>query len=272
MQERCDSRCLAFFFDIRAGFERTLNTTIVLKLLGKRDEENLLDYESNHPNHQNFLIQIIACHYLACSTDPAWYMQFIIRSTIHCMARSCVIKYRCNAWCYHNPSDSICHVFSSFTQERERVRNLGLSGWPPGCFCAHGTRSTSSKHCCLFGSFDWWAFRLTYFILCTNHECWKKRYQLSSKSSWPWVVPWRPWVNTPLKIPPPAALVEGVSLRWFILSCEYCISISKIHTQTCYYTLPVAFGKRISKLKNLLGISWNPSPISRFPSPKIRFS
>ncbi len=22
--------------------------------------------------------------------------------------------------------------------------------------------------------------------------CWKKRYQLSSKSSWPWVVPWRP--------------------------------------------------------------------------------
>jgi hypothetical protein len=25
--------------------------------------------------------------------------------------------------------------------------------------------------------------------------CWKKRYQLSSKSSWPWLVPWRPCWN-----------------------------------------------------------------------------
>ncbi len=25
-----------------------------------------------------------------------------------------------------------------------------------------------------------------------GHYCWKKRYQLSSKSSWSWVVPWRP--------------------------------------------------------------------------------
>ncbi len=73
-------------------------------------------------------------------------------------------------------------------------------------------------------------------------------------------------------IPPPAALVEGVLLRWFILSCEYCISISKIHAQTCYHMLPVAFGKRISKLENLSEILWNPPPISRFPSPKIIFS
>ncbi len=102
--------------------------------------------------------------------------------------------------------------------------------------------------------------------------CWKKRYQLSSKSSWPWVVPGCPWLYTPLKILPPAALVEGVLLRWFILSCEYCISISKVRAQTCYHMQPVAFGKQISKLENLLEISWNPSPISRFPSPKIRFS
>ena len=46
----------------------------------------------------------------------------------------------------------------------------------------------------------------------------------------------------------------------------------KICAHTCYHMLPVAFGKRISKLENLLEISWNPSPIVRFPSPKIRFS
>ncbi len=66
------------------------------------------------------------------------------------------------------------------------------------------------------------------------YKCWKKRYQLSSKSSWPWLVPWRPWWNTPLKIPPLAALVEGISLRWFIFCCEYCISISEIRAHTCY--------------------------------------
>jgi hypothetical protein len=43
-------------------------------------------------------------------------------------------------------------------------------------------------------------------------------------------------LNTPLKIPPPAALVEGISLRWFILRCEYCISISEIRAHTCYQT------------------------------------
>ncbi len=74
------------------------------------------------------------------------------------------------------------------------------------------------------------------YTLLRRTDCWKKRYQLSSKSSWPWVVPWRPCWNTPLKILPPAALVEGVSLRWFILSCEYCISISEIRAYTCYQT------------------------------------
>ncbi len=60
-----------------------------------------------------------------------------------------------------------------------------------------------------------------------NDQTVGRRGTKNSKSSWPWVVPWRPWVNTPLKIPPLAALVQGVSLRWFILSCECCISISK---------------------------------------------
>ncbi len=32
----------------------------------------------------------------------------------------------------------------------------------------------------------------------------------------------------------PSALVEGVSLRWFILSCEYLISLNQIHAHTCY--------------------------------------
>ncbi len=32
----------------------------------------------------------------------------------------------------------------------------------------------------------------------------------------------------------PSALVEGVSLRWFILSCEYLISWNQIHAHTCY--------------------------------------
>ena len=83
--------------------------------------------------------------------------------------------------------------------------------------------------------------------------CWKKRYQLISKSSWPWVVPGRPWVNTPLKIPPPAALVEGVLLRWFILSCEHYISISTICAQ--HATSHIQETEKI-----------------RFSSPKIQFS
>ncbi len=67
----------------------------------------------------------------------------------------------------------------------------------------------------------------------------------------------------------PACLVEGLSLRWFILGCEYCISISEIHAHTCYQP---HVGNESPILENLLEISWNPSPISRFLSPKIQFS
>ncbi len=35
------------------------------------------------------------------------------------------------------------------------------------------------------------------------------------------------------EILPPTALVEDVSLRWFILSCEYLISLNQIHAHTC---------------------------------------
>ncbi len=82
--------------------------------------------------------------------------------------------------------------------------------------------------------------------------------------------------NTPLKIPPPAALVEGVLLRWFILSCEYCISISETRAHTCYQTCYQSRRKMILKnchiLESVLGILSFPSPILRFPSPKIQFS
>ena len=43
----------------------------------------------------------------------------------------------------------------------------------------------------------------------------------------------------------------------------------KIRAQTCYQSHS---RNGISKLENLWEISWNPSLISRFPSPKIRFS
>ncbi len=71
------------------------------------------------------------------------------------------------------------------------------------------------------------------------------------------------------EIPPPAALVEGVSLRWFMWSCEYLISLNQIHAHTCYQ---LHVGNESPILENLLEILWNPSPISRFPSPKIQFS
>ncbi len=71
------------------------------------------------------------------------------------------------------------------------------------------------------------------------------------------------------EVPPPAALVEGVLLRWFILSCEYFISLNQIHAHTCYQP---HVGNESPILENLSEISWNPSPISRCPSPKIQFS
>ena len=86
-----------------------------------------------------------------------------------------------------------------------------------------------------------------------EYDCWKKRYQLSSKSSWPWLVPWRPCQNTPLKIPPPAASVEGVSLRWFILSCEYCISTSEIRAHTCYQSRRKKESQKMPDTRECLG-------------------
>ncbi len=84
-------------------------------------------------------------------------------------------------------------------------------------------------------------------------------------------------LNTPLRSPSdclsrspsPTALVEGVLLRWFILSCEYLISLNQIHAHTCYQ---LHVGNESPILETLSEILWNPSPISRFPSPKIRFS
>jgi hypothetical protein len=67
----------------------------------------------------------------------------------------------------------------------------------------------------------------------------------------------------------PSALVEGVSLRWVILSCGYLISLNQIHAHTCYQ---LHVGNESPILENLPEISWNPSPISRFLPPKIQFS
>ncbi len=57
----------------------------------------------------------------------------------------------------------------------------------------------------------------------------------TSSALWPWLV----WYLDVLvihtaEIPPPAALVEGILLRWFILSCEYLISPKQISAHTCY--------------------------------------
>ena len=51
----------------------------------------------------------------------------------------------------------------------------------------------------------------------------------------------------------------------------YCISVSKIHAQTCYHMLPVAFGKRISKLENLWKYREIPLQYRDFPLLKSDF-
>ncbi len=45
------------------------------------------------------------------------------------------------------------------------------------------------------------------------------------------LVPWRPCQTHQCKF---RALVEGVLLRWFILSCEYLSSTTEIHAHKCY--------------------------------------
>ena len=52
--------------------------------------------------------------------------------------------------------------------------------------------------------------------------------------------------------PAPAALVECVSLRCFILSCEYLISLNQIHAHTCYQS-------------HRGNVSQNPKRLSNFP-------
>ncbi len=59
-------------------------------------------------------------------------------------------------------------------------------------------------------------------------------------------------LNTLLKIPPPAALVEGVSLRWFILSCEYLISLNQIHAHTCYQSHRGNGSQNLQRLSDFL--------------------
>ncbi len=66
-------------------------------------------------------------------------------------------------------------------------------------------------------------------------------------------------LNTPLKIPPPSALAEGVSLRWVILSCEYLISLNRIHAHTCYQL------HRGNGSQNLQGLSDFLQRLSNFP-------
>ncbi len=194
---------------------------------------------NNHNNRPTFTATFIYQEQLTIKkykTDTKWNWNTLGYPTL----------INCAEW-----TDYVKNPFNHFARQRDLNHTS-----PSTPSSRHPTRKFAPPYGIIFVSFT---------------DCWKKRYQLSSKSSWPWVVPWRPWVNTPLKILPPAALVEGVLLRWFILCCEYCISMSKIHAQTCYHMLPVAFGKRISKLENLWEMLWNPSPISRFPSPKIRF-
>ncbi len=59
-------------------------------------------------------------------------------------------------------------------------------------------------------------------------------------------------LNTPLKIPPPAALVEGVSLRWFILSCEYLISLNQVHAHACYQSHRGNGSQNLQRLSDFL--------------------
>ena len=63
------------------------------------------------------------------------------------------------------------------------------------------------------------------------------------------------------EIPPPAALVEGtapsalvegVSLRWFILSCEYLISLNQIHAHTCYQSHRGNGSQNLQRLSDFL--------------------
>ncbi len=57
----------------------------------------------------------------------------------------------------------------------------------------------------------------------------------------------------------PSALVEDVSLRWFILSCEYLISLNQIHGHTCYQS------HRENGSQNLQQLSDFPKRLSNFP-------
>jgi hypothetical protein len=50
----------------------------------------------------------------------------------------------------------------------------------------------------------------------------------------------------------PSALVEVVSLRWFILSCEYLISLNQIHAHTCYQSHRGKGSQNLQRLSDFL--------------------
>ncbi len=80
------------------------------------------------------------------------------------------------------------------------------------------------------------------------------------------------------EIPSPTALVEGTApiclSRRRIVKMSYfklwVLDFTKPnHAHTCYQ---LHVGNESPMIENLLEMLWNPSPISRFPSPKIQFS
>ncbi len=127
--------------------------------------------------------------------------------------------------------------------------------------------------------------------------CWRKSFQVDKITSqgenvgkrgtnWAQSPPDLEWylavlVKHTTEIPPPAALVEGtapsalvegVLLRWFILSCEYLISLNQIHGHTCYQPHRGNGSQNLQRLSDFLQrLSNFPQWLSNFPQQLFAF-